>query len=76
MLSHADLLDARLGELSSPNSGLQLYCKMETLLISNYAVDVVNLLLILFNATTIDLNWLNSLGKVIIITTTLLYNLI
>ncbi|KAJ8405637.1 hypothetical protein AAFF_G00316170 [Aldrovandia affinis] len=25
MLSHADLLDARLGELSSPNSGLQLY---------------------------------------------------
>ncbi|XP_058614677.1 orthopedia homeobox a isoform X1 [Onychostoma macrolepis] len=25
MLSHADLLDARLGELSTPNSGLQLY---------------------------------------------------
>ncbi|KAK0145193.1 Homeobox protein orthopedia B [Merluccius polli] len=25
MLSHADLLDARLGELSAPNSGLQLY---------------------------------------------------
>ncbi|XP_028319145.1 homeobox protein orthopedia B-like isoform X2 [Gouania willdenowi] len=25
MLSHADLLDARLGELTSPNSGLQLY---------------------------------------------------
>ncbi|KAK6313608.1 hypothetical protein J4Q44_G00169550 [Coregonus suidteri] len=25
MLSHTDLLDARLGELSSPNSGLQLY---------------------------------------------------
>lgn len=55
MLSHADLLDARLGELSSPNSGLQLYCKMETLLISNYAVDVVNLLLTLFNPTAIDL---------------------
>lgn len=33
MLSHADLLDARLGELSSPNSGLQLYCKLERLLI-------------------------------------------
>ncbi|CAG5867019.1 unnamed protein product [Menidia menidia] len=29
MLSHADLLDARLGELTSPNSGLQLYCKLE-----------------------------------------------
>lgn len=63
MLSHADLLDARLGELSSPNSGLQLYCKMEILLISNYAVNVVNLLLILFNPTTIELNWLNSLAK-------------
>lgn len=64
MLSHADLLDARLGELSSPNSGLQLYCKMETLLISNYAVNVVNLLLILFNPDyNFELNWLNSLGK-------------
>lgn len=63
MLSHADLLDARLGELSSPNSGLQLYCKLETLLISNYVLNVVNLLLILFNATRIELKWLNSLGK-------------
>lgn len=63
MLSHADLLDARLGELSSPNSGLQLYCKLETLLISNYVLNVVNLLLILFNVTRIELKWLNSLGK-------------
>lgn len=37
MLSHADLLDARLGELTSPNSGLQLYCKLEELLILNQA---------------------------------------
>ncbi len=29
MLSHADLLDTRLGELSPPNSGLQLHCKLE-----------------------------------------------
>lgn len=45
MLSHADLLDARLGELSSPNSGLQLYCKLEALLILNQALKIVNLLL-------------------------------
>lgn len=47
MLSHADLLDARLGELSTPNSGLQLYCKLEDSSHLNQAEKIDNLSLIL-----------------------------
>lgn len=54
MLSHADLLDARLGELTSPNSGLQLYCKLEELLILNQALKLSICFLCDLNVTEVN----------------------